>query len=1215
MSKIPNKPEGAMYTDQQWQAIFETGHHVLVSASAGSGKTRILVQRVIEKIKQGHAIDELLIVTFTEAAAKEMKQRIEVALKELLHTASAQERQWFLKQIQLLPTAMISTLHAFCLRVIRKYYYVLDLEPGFRLLTDETERLLLKEEVMETLIEEAYEAKTTEFYAFVENFMSDRSDQMLGELLLQLYEFSRANPDPVAWLDALPDAYKLEEDITKTPLYQTCIKVQIAEKLGEAKQQLLKAHAYSQQLDKLALLLETEQQQITRLLAYLEQDQIDLLYEALTSISFDRFPSYRKAEDKESAQLVKPLRELAKQLVQEASVLLPYPPEQMRTILAASQPIVKEAVRLVHEFMARYQKSKQQKNILDFNDLEHLTLAILQVKTPELDVQAAYRDSIHEVLVDEYQDINRLQQAILESVATHQPGNLFMVGDVKQSIYAFRLADPTLFIEKYDAFKAHQMGEKIDLKENFRSRQEVLAFTNLIFEQLMDQRVGQIDYQDEARLVSGATYYPEGSNQQLVPELLIYEKQTTAKETVISTKTEGEIHLVAQKIRDLIEQRYPIFDRKTATLRPLSYQDIVLLTPTRSAHLTMIDIFQEYQLPLAIKDAQNYFQATEIKVMLSLLQIIDNPLQDIPLVSVLRSPIVGLNESELADIRLEHPDSTFYQAVVCYPEEHVLLKPKLTRFLDQLNAWRELAKRQPIATVLQDIYAKTAYPDYVLGLPSGEQRYANLMALVNRAQRYEETSFRGLYPFIRFIEKMREKNKDLSQPVAKVQEESIQVMTIHASKGLEFPVVFVMDMTKEVNTQDLVKPYLMDEHFGLGVKWIDKTRTSFTSLPYMAIQQIKLVKLLSEEMRKLYVALTRAEQKLFLVGSYKTQEEALGKWSKALSQTEQFLDPQLRLSTKASLMDWIGMTLVRHPLFEPFLEELRLRGKKISHDGQFSFAFVDNETLYTRYQEMKAQLAHTPQQIFTTTEFGALSDTLVKRLNYVYPYEKATKTSSYQSVSEIKRLYNDPDEQELQLLDWNAPQEKAYRQVDTFSQPKFLAKKEVKATVMGQATHYLLQQVDLTKKPTKASLEQQKTALLATKQFPSEMVAAINIDHLVWFFDTPLGQELLQQPQRVFREQPFSMLKAAADIYQDFDDPHSELLIHGIIDGYIEYDESIVLYDFKTDHIRSGQTAMQLAERYRGQLRLYKQALEQSLGKEVIKTYLVLLSEQNVLSL
>ena len=1213
MNKIPEKPKDAMYTDEQWQAIFETDHHLLVSASAGSGKTRILVQRVIEKIKQHQSIEQLLIVTFTEAAAREMKQRIEIALRELLQEAPIGERQWWIQQLQLLPTATISTLHAFCLRVIRKYYYVLDLEPGFRLLTDDTERLLLQEEIMEDIIEEAYESKSEAFYTFVANFISDRSDQVLSELLLQLYDFARANPDPIAWLDALPLAYQTT-DMATMPLYTSFIKVQLEEKFAEAHAQLQVAKDYSVGLDKLVAVIEEELTQIEQLQQVLALNEVDQVYQALTNITFSRFPAYRKAEEKEVAQTVKPMRELAKQLVQEASTIFPYPPNVLLDTLNQAYPIVEEAVRLVKLFMARYQKSKTQKNVLDFNDLEHLTLAILQVKTPEIDVHAYYQELFHEVLVDEYQDINRLQQAILEQVAKQEPGNLFMVGDVKQSIYAFRLADPTLFIEKYARYKQHQEGEKIDLKENFRSRKEVLAFTNLIFEQLMDQQVGQIDYQDEARLISGATYYPEQDATLVQPEVLIYEKQQTTP-SMITTKSEGEIHLVAQKIRELLAQNRQIFDRKTNQLRALSYQDIVLLTPTRSAHLTMIDIFQEYDLPIAIKDAQNYFQATEIQVMLSLLQIIDNPIQDIPLVSVLRSPIVGLNESELADIRLENQDMTFYQAVVNYPDEHVSLKQKLTSFLTQLTTWRKLAKRQPIATLLQDIYAQTAYPDYVLGLPSGEQRYANLMALIQRAQRYEETSFRGLYPFVRFIEKMREKNKDLSQPVAKVQEESIQVMTIHASKGLEFPVVFVMDMTKEVNTQDLTKPYLMDEQLGLGIKWIDSERMSFTSLPYLAIQQTKLVKTLSEEMRKLYVALTRAEQKLFLVGSYKTKEEAIKKWSKALTQTQQFLDPQLRLSSKSSLMDWVGMTLVRHPSFEPYIDDITLRGKKIVHEADFHCQFVDSQSLDTTYAYWKEQM-HTPsKQILTTSEFGAVSDVLLNRLAYQYPYPKATKTTSYQSVSEIKRLYNDPDEQDLQLLDWNEPNPQSYRQVEQLAKPKFLATQDIQATTVGQATHYLLQQISLTRQPTKEALLRQQRDLIQTQQFPEHIVTAVDLDSILWFFDTTLGKDLLAYPQRVFREQPFSMLKAASEIYQDFDDPTSELLIHGIIDGYLEFEDHVVLYDFKTDHLTKQQDASQILARYRGQLRLYAQALEQALEKPVKETYLVLLSARNVLSL
>lgn len=1224
MSKIPLKPQNETFTDTQWQAIFDKGDNILVSASAGSGKTTVLVRRVIEKLKAGTTIDSLLIVTFTEAAAREMKERIQAALQQAINQESdEQKRQHFVRQLQLLPTANISTLHAFCLTVIRRFYYLIDLDPNFRMMTDETEILLMKEEIWTQLRDQQYEANDEAFFRLTENFSSDRSDEGVGDLILSLYDFARANPDPVNWLAHLSDHYIGKETFAENTLYQSQIKPTLQENLKTAAHLLQAAQDYARSdeaMEKAALLIDTELGMVETLKALLDSDDVDGFYEQIQVLRFARYPAFRKPEQKELSQEIKPLRDDAKKLVEQLKAAFPYPPAEMMELLHRSAPVVEKMAAMTEAFMKAFQERKLSKGRLDFNDLEHFTLQILQGDGSGSEASTYYRDRFEEVLVDEYQDVNRLQEAILYWVrqVDHNPGNMFMVGDVKQSIYSFRLADPTLFIEKYLAFETENGGRRIVLAENFRSRSDVLDFTNLVFQQLMDERVGQIPYDEAAALITGFPHFPESDA--FATELLLYEKEHESEEQLIDDKTEGEMQITALKIRELIESKFMIYDKKAKTNRPITYNDIVLLTPTRKNNLVILDVFKQFGIPMAVNDAQNYFQATEIQTVVSLLQIIDNPYQDIPLVAVLRSPIVGLTEDQLAEIRLANRSSDYYDAVLDYhvQQEESPLWQTLDGFLAKLNQWREEARRLPIPTLLWQIYEDTAYLDYVVGLPAGQQRYANLVALIHRAEKYEKSSFRGLYQFIRFIEKMQEKNKDLAEPVATPVEDAVRVMTVHASKGLEFPVVFLLDTTKFFNYQDFQKRYIFEEQLGAGIQYVNPAENlKFETLPFQAIKQVRLKKALSEEMRKLYVALTRAEQKLFLVGSYKNQADAFKTWQSGLTQAEMVLDPALRLVARGSLMDWVGRTLMRHPDMEAVFSEASERKRTIDHPAHFRLSWWNQETITQQVQETLVPVEESKRLLAPDSNI----DDLLKRLAYRYPYQKATQTTSYQSVSELKRLYNDPDDQQTTLLEWRSVSEKTnpqqYRYVqDELAKPKFLQETKPLASSIGTATHTVLQMIPLGMTPTQDTLELLIAELVKKQFFSEEIAKKIDRSSILWFYQTELGELLNRSSDVVKREQPFSMLKEADTIFEGFDEPDAPLLIHGIIDGYIELADEIILYDFKTDDVFGSQAQIEkkMRERYYGQLKLYCQALEKALSKPVKRTYLVLLKPKMIVA-
>ncbi|MDR0921884.1 MAG: helicase-exonuclease AddAB subunit AddA [Lactobacillales bacterium] len=1234
--EIPLRPEQAKFTDSQWQAIYDGGDNLLVSASAGSGKTTVLVERVIQKIKQGTDVDRLLIVTFTEAAAKEMKERVQVAIEQMINeTTNAQEKARFLKQLQLLPTANISTLHAFCMTVIRRFYYLIDMDPVFRMLTDETEIRLLKEDVWEELRESHYELEEGQpneaFYRLTENFSGDRKDDGLRELIFSLFTFSKANPNPDEWLSQLSLPYKVEGEFVDSLIYKKFIRPAL---LLEIQNALPNAEQMTREVQSIAFpkaqeLCQTEKGYLDELLQLIEKDDFDQAYESSKNWKFATWASPRgKSEEqvllKEELNQVKPLRDQNKQtLLNIRENYFSVEPEKTVENLSESQAIVEELAKVGKEFMQQFEAAKLSKNMIDFNDLEHFTLNILSTvdisgKRSATEASDYYRAKFDEVLVDEYQDTNLLQESIIDWVAREE--NRFMVGDVKQSIYMFRLADPTLFIHKYNAYGINDGGRRIVLAENFRSRGDVLDFTNLVFDQLMDTAAGQIEYDEAARLVVGNRSFPE--TQAMQTEILIYESGKKEVEIPqpntlildVEDKTDGEISMVALKIRELVDNGFEIFDKKLNTNRPIRYSDIVLLTPTKKNNLTIQTIFKKLQLPISINDADNYFKTTEIQTMLALLEIIDNPYQDIELAAVLRSPIVGLTEQELAEVRLSDKSGTFFSAL-----KRTKKNEKVTNFLKQLDSWREKARRIPIRELLWLIYEETAYLDYVGGLANGAQRQANLYALTQRAENYEKSSFKGLFQFVRFIEKMQEKDNDLAEPITIGEENAVRVMTFHASKGLEFPIVFLMDLSKKFNMQDLRAKYIFDEKLGIGIKYLDKnSRFVYKTSPFTIIEQAKDVKAKSEEMRKLYVALTRAEQKLFLVGSYENEEVMLKKWAKGAMAEKRVLPISLRLGTN-NLMDWIGMTLIRHQDAEKFnhSEKTQTIPEVKYHPAHFKLVVENEESLIEKEKTLNLS---TPIEELRSKESPHNQQEQIERgiarLNHVYAYSVATQTATYQSVSELKRIFTDPDEKSLlpvDIVDNTAKARKRYT-TNNLTKPKFLqdTSQEILATDIGTASHLLLQLVNLEEKPTLESLEALLQTQVSAKIISEAVAKKVNLSHLLAFFDTEIGQLMLAHPKQVYRERPFSMLMKPDELFKDYPkNEEDEVLIHGIIDGFIDRGDSLILFDYKTDYLSKNVTQREeetVIKRYRGQLELYKKALERAEGKTVQKSVLILLS-------
>lgn len=1269
MRELPLKPASSKFTDKQWEAIYDSDKNILVSASAGSGKTTVLVNRLIEKIKDEEKkvnIDELLVVTFTNAAAREMKERIQREIqKEINSEHDSDLRQHLVSQIPLIAQANISTIHSFCLKVIQRYYYLIDIDPVFRLLTDETEKELMKEDVLEDVLEEKFEEVNSvedtneSFLHLAKTYTNDRSLDSLKELILSLFEFSMAHPNPNKWLDNLPDLYRVNDgDLSQTHLYNELVKPQLSFELDHIIYELERARNLANDdsaLEDSTNIIDDEVVQATALKEKLTD--LDEFYTEIQNISFATWknPAKKEGEEaKEVAQKMKTIRTEQKDALNtiKNDYFLVSPSEQIE-LMHNAEAVVEELAAVVKLFIEQFNNRKAEQRVLDFNDLEHLTYDILVDENNEPSEAALYyQELFEEVMIDEYQDVNVLQDALLKLVSRpdNQIGNQFMVGDVKQSIYGFRLAAPRLFKKKYEDFQGMNDNKLITLPENFRSRNNVIQFTNYLFSQLMDDQLGDVQYQGDVELVNGFKEFPETPD--FPTELLIYEtgekenEENDLEEFSIRNKTEGELKMVAQKIRELIDSGFVIYDKSLGESRPIEYRDIVLLTPTKNNNLEIQDKLKELSIPLILNDTQNYFRTTEISIIMSALKIIDNPRQDIPLVAVLRSMIVGLNEQELAAIRVQNKKTSYYDALVEFVKEanDSALREKLVGFFELLQKWRKIARRNPLVDLIWTVYTDTGFLDYVGGLVSGKQRKANLHALYDRAASYEETSFKGLFQFIRFIEKMQKKDKDLAEPnMFTDDEDAVRAMTIHASKGLEFPVVFILDMSKRFNLQETQKSYVFDEDYGIGTEYFDiNNRIRYSTWPQIGISQHKKSMLLSEQMRVLYVALTRAEQKLFLVGSYESKDKAVERWGKTREYPDQVLSSVERLNSN-SFMDWIGKSIIRHPIFDineydlPSVDDASCEIRHVrNREVSVAVTFVSKDELNHQQKEQQSDIQNkwVNELRNGTFEFELDEETnravkqALNRMNKLYPHQGATQTTSFQSVSEIKRLFEEPDDGKMAKLDIsdldrnqgdNRPQTNRYVQ-DDFEEPLFIVKEQKRPTnaEIGQATHLVLQSLDFHKEISGKEVKSVINDLVEEKAFTEEVAENISIETITQFFETTFGKEILEHLDSLKREVPFSLMLEAQDIFNDIQSDQDHILVHGIVDGYFQGEEGLVLFDYKTDqvaHLGEVEAKKRLMNKYRGQLILYRQALESILNTPVQHTYIISLDLNEMIEL
>ena len=1184
-------------TTEQIQSIYTAGQNILVSASAGSGKTFVMAERILDQLARGVEISQLFISTFTVKAATELKERLEKKIsQQIQETNDVDLKQHLGRQLADLPNAAIGTMDSFTQKFLGKHGYLIDIAPNFRILQNESEQLLLKNEVFHQFFEDHYQGENKEsFSRLVKNFAGRGKDERgLRQQVYKIYDFLQSTSNPQKWLsdsflkgfeeaDFASEKEKLTEKI-KQALWD--LEIFFRYHLDNDAKEFPKAtylEAVQQVLDQISSINQESDSQayqavLTRVVAISKEKNGRAL--ANSSRKADLKPLADAYNDERKAQFAK-LGQLSDQIT-----ILDY----QERYHGDTWELSKTFQTFMSDFVEAYRERKRQENAFEFADISHYTIEILE-NFPQ--VRKAYQERFHEVMVDEYQDTNHIQERMLELLSNGH--NRFMVGDIKQSIYRFRQADPQIFNEKFQRY-AHnpQEGKLILLKENFRSSSEVLSATNHVFERLMDQEIGEINYDSMHQLVfANSKLTPNPDNK---AEFLLYDKDDSGQEEEESqteTKLTGEMRLVIKEILKLHQEK------------GVAFKEIALLTSSRSRNDQILLALSEYGIPVKTDGEQNnYLQSLEVQVMLDTLRVIHNPLQDYALVALMKSPMFGFDEDELARLSLQKVEDkvqeNLYEKLVNAQKQatsqknliYTALAEKLNQFIDILDSWRLYAKTHSLYDLIWKIYNDRFYYDYVGALPNGPARQANLYALALRADQFEKSNFKGLSRFIRMIDQVLEAQHDLASVAVAPPKDAVELMTIHKSKGLEFPYVFILNMDQDFNKQDSMSDVILSRQNGLGVKYIAKVETGAVEAHYPKILKLSIPSLTytqneeelqlasySEQMRLLYVAMTRAEKKLYLVGKG-SREKLEAKEYPAANNGK--LDSNTRLQAR-NFQDWIWAI-----------------SKVFTKDNlNFSYRFVGEDQL-TR--EAIGQLENKSPLQDSSQADNRQSETIKEALEMLKEVEvyntlhrAAIELPSVQTPSQIKKFYEPVMDMEgVEITNQTQSTEKQIR----FDLPDFSTKEKVTGAEIGSATHELMQRMDLSQQPTLASL----TETLKQVQTSPVVRDRINLSKILAFFDTALGQEILANTDHLYREQPFSMLKRDQKSQEDF-------VVRGILDGYLLYEDRIILFDYKTD--RYDQPS-QLIDRYRGQLALYGEALSRAYLIENIEKYLILLGKDEV---
>ena len=1280
---------GVKWTPEQESAIIAPkdssldNQTLLVAAAAGSGKTAVLVERIITRLKDMDnplSVQELMVVTFTKAAAQEMSARIGLALAKAMESTDDEAMQERLeRQLNLLPSAHISTLHSFCQWVIRSYFYKLDINPTARI-GNEAEMALLQQEVLADLLTKSCEEGLYNIYELADFFSDDKSDAGLTAKIMSLYNYAMSLANPDGWLRKALEPYK--EAMTVNPsetlwgqyMWDQHVAVidRIRERLERMEQILLDPvgphkwqNIYDNQLAALGMLSGAE-----------TWDDMGEACKHTDTFIKDRF---NKLGEEVDPSLQAEFKSLGSQnrddLKAMQAAVFTVPEATLQEQFKAQYPIIEGLVELTIAFHKAYRDMKQEQGIMDFSDLEHLCLALLVEPGTEDDPQPSdvakeLQDTFKEIMVDEYQDTNGVQETIINLIS--RVDNRFYVGDVKQAIYSFRMADSSLFMEKYNTYgDTDAVERRIDLAKNFRSHENILAATNFLFYQIMTEEAAELNYTEAESLIPGRIVEdaPEdwvGGDVEL--QLLDVSKDTLSASE--SDEDEGddpennerELDFIIQKIKEIHGAKKKV-QNPDGTFRQIEWRDFAILRRSLAGWGTRaVEAMRQAGIPAVVNERDGYFEAQEIQLLLALLSIIDNPEQDLPMAAVLHSGLVGLDANELGALRLSG-EGSLWSLMPAYAKE--AQDERLLAFIGHMERWRTLSRRHGVTDLLWDIYESQDYVNYVGAMPNGLVRRANVLALYDRAKGYEASGFRGLFRFLRFVESLRDSNQDM--PLANVVSEAdnvVRLMTIHKSKGLEFPVIFLSGVQKGFNMMDLRSELLIDKNAGLGLKgYFPDIRVSFPTMPWFYVKDVKEAALKAEEQRILYVALTRARDKLFLTGFVKGFKNSAGKLSSLgelinnVAAVEGQQLPTDIITQANTYLEWLIMGFTRHldggnPLRVAIeyegptyfdLPDKKCRIKVEVHDGSL-YGDLDykadiDETTINKVRELQAvNSMELPQEI-------------EDRFNYSYPYSDATRRTAKISVSELKRRFQERELEAGTIDTLNEP----IVTVDTGGKravsdailgqaikldPKSSANVEAKNTnaaglpiteasdatvssdelansVFGRKPQALQSEEDVLTgaqwgtlmheamqwlplvQYTQASLTKELDTLVMKGTFTEEERNLLSDTSLYKFFSSDLGKRLVNA-KRIERELPFSMLFEGKRVYDTLEDGEN-LFLQGIIDTAFEEDGEWVLVDYKTDRVKSGED---LIKRYKIQMDLYKEALQRLTGMPVKASYI-----------
>ena len=1183
-------------TTEQIQAIYSSGQNILVSASAGSGKTFVMAERILDQLARGVEIRQLFISTFTVKAATELKERLEKKIsQQIQETQDLELKKHLGRQLADLPNAAIGTMDSFTQKFLTKHGYLLNLSPNFRILENESEQLLLKNEVFRQVFESHYQGQDKDnFSRLVKNFAGRSKDARgLRKQVYMIYDFLQSTSNPQSWLEAsfLKGFEKANFPIAKEKLAEA-----IKENLWDI-EDFFRHHLDNdaKEFGKAAY-LESVQQVLDEIISLTHEstfEQYQEVLERVVSISKDKggralTNASRKAELLELKEAYNQERKdkFEKLIALNDQITLLKFQEKYHQ---ESWDLAKTFQVFMSDFVDAYRKRKREENTFEFADISHYTIEILE-NFPQ--VRQEYQERFHEVMVDEYQDTNHIQERMLELLSNGN--NRFMVGDIKQSIYRFRQADPQIFNEKFHRFaKNSEEGQLILLKENFRSSSEVLNATNDVFKHLMDEEVGEISYDGMHQLIFGNTDLQ--ANPENKAEVLLYDKDDDSDddEELVTNKLTGEMRMVLKEIIHLHNDK------------GVPFKDIALLTASRSRNDQVLLALSEYGIPVKTDGAQsNYLQSLEVQVMLDTLRVIHTPLQDFALVALMKSPMFSFDEDELARLALQKSEDksqeNFYEKLVNAQENTGLqknlitdeLQKKLNFFMETVQTWRLFSKTHSLYDLIWKIYSERFYYDYVGALPNGQARQANLYALALRADQFEKSNFKGLSRFITMIDQVLEVKHDLASVTVAPPKDAVELMSIHKSKGLEFPYVFILNIDQQFNKQDSMSEVILSRKNGLGLKYVARVATnakeeyvpstiklSIPSLTYTQNEEELQLASYSELMRLLYVAMTRAEKKIYLVG----------KGSREKSEAKEYPTNGKGLLTRETRLDASNFQAWIWAIYQAFSKE----------DLHFSVRFEGEEELT---KEAIGKLENKSQLQDLSQADNRQSDTIREALQmlkevevYNQIHRAAINLPSVQTPSQLKKFYEPVMDMEGVVV---AGQSKPKETIIQFDLPDFSKTEKVTGAEIGSATHELMQRINLAKQPTLETL----TEALEQVQATSAVKDKVNLEKILSFFDTALGQEILANQDKLYREHPFSMLKRDSKSQEDF-------VVRGILDGYLVYKDKIVLFDYKTDHY---EYPSQLIERYRGQLSLYAEALSRSYEIDKIEKYLILLGKDAV---